>query len=360
MSREPVGFWLGRMAPVSAKVYRSVFNRFLVYVNHQSGWVGVDAQGLLDRQRGNGDYAVLDLLQDWVSGAEKARKSKELDYVAVQSFFMHNRCALPKDPAFKIRGSKPTVAPKLSVNHIVDVAKAANLRDRSIVLVKWQAMLDNERLEYVCQNLAGPIVEQMKREVHPVRLDLPSRKENERPWYTFIGRDAVDALKEYFEKERGWPKPNEAVWLSTHGDPLTTSGIEQLWMRLTRRIGFVPKKRGSVGVRYGFNAHEARDVAKSLLHTHAKGEGFDMDCSEFWLGHTVDPLGYDKFMLDQEYVRKQYLIAEPYLNIVSSPIDARRQEDQERIRQLESKLAKVDEIEKALLEMKQLVQESIR
>ena len=40
----------------------------------------------------------------------------------------------------------------------------------------------------------------------------------------------------------------------------------------------------------------------------------------------------------------------------SSPVDARTEEDQERIRQLEGKLAKVDELEKALLEMKQLVE----
>jgi hypothetical protein len=63
----------------------------------------------------------------------------------------------------------------------------------------------------------------------------------------------------------------------------------------------------------------------------------------------------DKFFNDFEYVRKQYLIAEKYLNIVSSPI-AGREEDQERIRQLESKLAKVEELEKTLLEMKQRLQ----
>ena len=57
-----------------------------------------------------------------------------------------------------------------------------------------------------------------------------------------------------------------------------------------------------------------RDLAKSLLHTRAKGDGFDMDCAEFWLGHTVDPLGYDKFFNDFEYVKKQYLIAKKYLN----------------------------------------------
>jgi len=334
--REPVAFWLGRLGPKSAKVYRSAVGRFLAYLHCQPGWERVDAAGLVERQRANGDYAILDLLQGWVGGADKARKSKELDYVAVQSFFMHNRCGLPRDRSFKIRGSKPSVVPKLTVSNIVDLVKAANLRDRSIVLVKWQGMLDNDRLAYVGSCLGDSIVSQMRQNHNPVRLDFTSRKGNEHPWYTFIGRDAVEALREYFDKQRGWPQLGEAVWLSTHGTQLTVNGIEQLWMRLARRIGLVPKKRGSIGARYGYNPHETRDVAKSLLHTNAKKDGFDMDCAEFWLGHTVDPLGYDKFYNDQEYVRKQYLIAEKYLNILSTPpANEQVKAQQERLEALE-------------------------
>jgi len=33
------------------------------------------------------------------------------------------------------------------------------------------------------------------------------RKSHEKAWFTFIGKAAIDALREYFEKERGWPKP---------------------------------------------------------------------------------------------------------------------------------------------------------
>jgi hypothetical protein len=117
-----------------------------------------------------------------------------------------------------------------------------------------------------------------------------------------------------------------------------------MWLHQARRIGLIPKKEGKRGCKYGFNPHEMRDIAKSLLHTKAKADGFDMDCCEFWLGHTVDPLGYDKFYNDAEYVRKHYLIAEKYLNILSEQpnIDeAHRQDIEKRLMNLQMQLDSV-------------------
>ncbi len=305
---------------------------------------GVDGLALLARQRAaktdEDRYAVLDFLQKWLGGDGKARRTKQFEYSAVRSFFLHNRCALPQDPSFKIRSNRVTVAPKLAVEHIHDIVKNATLRDRSLILVKWMALLDTKRLVHVGEHLSGQVVDQIKKEMNPVRLDLPSRKQNERPWFTFIGKDAVDALKEYFEKERGWPKANEPIWLNHIGKAITVEGFKEQWIRLCRRCGLVPVERSdSPGTRYGFNTHETRDVAKSLLHTHAKAQGFDMDCAEFWLGHTVDPLGYDKFYKDQEYVKKQYLIAERHLNILSTPRESEQvQQQDERIKSLETQL----------------------
>ena len=295
---------------------------FMRWLNLQPGWVGVDARSLLLRQVDSEDpYELLDLLQKFVSGLDRTRKGKQIVYTAVRSFFTHSRCALPEDRGFKVRSTRLGIVPKLTVSHIVDAVKGANLRDRSILLVKWQGMLDNERLVYVGRNLSDQVVTQIKSKVHPVRIDLAGRKNNEQGFYTFIGRDATDALTAYFEKERGWPKPDEAIWLqkSWNGKArtFTTTGLVHMWLRLLRRIGLLPKKRGPKNARYGYNLHEMRDIAKSLLHTHAKPEGFDMDCAEFMLGHIVDPLGYDKFYNDQEYMRKQYLTAEKHLNIVS-------------------------------------------
>jgi hypothetical protein len=72
-----------------------------------------------------------------------------------------------------------------------------------------------------------------------------------------------------------------------------------------------------------------RDLARSLLHVRAKADGFDGDVAEFMMGHTsrLDPLKYDKFYLDQEYMRAQYLIAEKYLNLLtaSAPSEEEKQ-----------------------------------
>ncbi len=44
-----------------------------------------------------------------------------------------------------------------------------------------------------------------------------------------------------------------------------------------------------------------------------------MDCVRLWSGQVgqIDPLKYDKFYKDLDYTRKQYLIAEPYLDIIT-------------------------------------------
>jgi len=39
--------------------------------------------------------------------------------------------------------------------------------------------------------------------------------------------------------------------------------------------------------------------------------------AEFMMGHVVDPLGYNKFWRDPDYVAGEFLKAEPWLNVVS-------------------------------------------
>ena len=107
-------------------------------------------------------YVVLDLLQEYVSGLDRARRSKIMAYAAVRSFFMHNRCALPQDPAFRIQSARSTVPSKLTLANIVDVVKNATLRDRSVLLMKWQGLLDSTRLAYVGQRLAEEVVKYLR------------------------------------------------------------------------------------------------------------------------------------------------------------------------------------------------------
>jgi hypothetical protein len=230
---------------------------------------------------------------------------------------------LPSDPSFKIRGDRPPVEGRLTVPDIVAVYHAATVRYKSIILFQWQSLLDNSRLVWANQYKADKIVEQIQQGVNPVRIDMPGRKEQENDtrgrFYTFIGKDAVDALVKYFEEERGWPKPGEPLWVQSNGKPLYKATMEATWLRLFRRMGKIPKHKGPLGSRYGYNQHEIRDVATTYLHVNAKGEGLDMDCIHLWCGQVgeIDPLRYDKFYKDTDYITKQYLIAEKYLNIIT-------------------------------------------
>lgn len=340
---DPVGFWLSRLDTDSRKGHRSHLDRWLRWLQSQPGERGITARELLQRQLEAEDpYRILDLLQTYVSQLTLRKSSKRKAYTVVKSFFSHNRCALPSDPTFKIRSDKPPVQPKLTVQSILDAYRAANLRYRSVILFKWQSFVDNARLEYVCNNCSDQIVQQIRDGTRPVRIDIPGRKSNENDsegaFYTFIGKDAVDALTRYFEQERGWPKPGDPIWLKADRSPLTRTAFETAWIRLFRRIGVIPRKKGPAGSRYGYNPHEMRDVATTLLHLKAKADGFDMDCAKFWSGRVgaLDREKYDKFYQDVGFVRRQYLIAEKYLNIISGPLE---------IEELTEKLASSDFIQ---------------
>jgi hypothetical protein len=325
----PLEFWLNRLDTDTRKANRSHFNRWMRWLHTQLGWQNVTDRDLLVRQLESEDpYIVLDLLQAYVNSLVLRKSSKRKAYSTIRSFFAHNRCGLPEDPSFRVRGDKPSVQGKLATSDIRDLVLTADLRCRSMILFKWQSFLDNERLIYTNVHCAQQVLDQIKKNLDPVCLDLPGRKSNENDsegnFYTYIGTDAISSLKEYFEKVRGWPKTGEPVWIYLWNKPLRKPAFESQWLRLLRRAGKIPEKKGEPGVRYGYGLHEMRDAATTLLHTHAKSHGFDMDTVKLWCGQVgeIDPLKYDKFYREKDYVQQQYLIAEPYLNIVSNPTGA--------------------------------------
>ena len=68
--------------------------------------------------------------------------------------------------------------------------------------------------------------------------------------------------------------------------------------------------------RYHIHAHEFRDLFKSLCTL----SGVSPIASEFFLGHTIDKLGYDKSSrYDEDWFRREYMKVEPYLNLISNP-----------------------------------------
>lgn len=320
---DPVAFWLSRLELGTAKNVRGDLRRFMQWLHRQPGWEDMDERGLLERQMesyADDPCAILNLIQAYLGGCQFAKSTNKRNYSAIRSFFLHNRVPLPEDPSFRVPGFRAPSVGRLTEQNIAEIALAAKLRDRSLILVKWQGLLDTASVMWVGIHLADEITQAIHRGECPIRLDIPGRKhsKNEKVFYTYIGRDAIDALVKYFEHERGWPKKGRPIWLNLYGRPMNERTWCELWCQLTRRVGLIPQERAhDSGTRYGYNTHEMRDVARSLLHTKAKHDGLDELAVEFWMGHEVDPLHYNKFYLDRDYMLSQYKIAEPYLDIIS-------------------------------------------
>jgi len=294
---------------------------------------------LLDLQRSAEDddrFHVLDMLQDYVNRLDSTRNFKVAVYNTVRSFFLHNRCDLPRD-RFNIQNAKPPVVPRLRVDHVRRMVLAATIRDRSIILTAFEGFMGQREVEYVNHHCWPQIRDQRKQDI--IRVDLPGRKRNSSPYYTFIGGDALQALHEYI----GDTLKRKAVWMDKFNQPLTRTAFYRTFFRLGKRVGYVPSKVGNRGSRYGFNPHEMRDIARSLWHQ----SGADRDVAEFMMGHTVDPLRYDKiYTLDPTWVQDEYRKALPYLNILTGKTAA----DKKHIEELKT-------VKEQLLEMQKIITE---
>jgi hypothetical protein len=197
--------------------------------------------------------------------------------------------------------------------------------------MKWQALLDTSCLIYVNKNLGAYIGSEIQKGTCPIKLQLTGRKgtRNIKPFYTFIGRDTIDALKKYFEevREGGYPKAGEPIWYSNKhyasGKPRPYDywSVQKNLLTLSRKLGIVPQKLGNISTRYGKSPHELRDVARSYLHIKGKADGLDSQALEFYMGHMqkLDQLGYDRFYENENYMTEQYKLAERYLNVISTP-----------------------------------------
>jgi integrase len=347
--------WFSNLSAGSVATYSEHFPPWMQWLRTQNGFHGITPSELLNRQFKNKgkppteknhtpEFEIVDMLKKWIGSLPDRYSTKVTKRATVESFFKRNRCQLPKDDTFTIYSDKEPTLEKLTFDHIKQITTAAHLRDKSHMLVRLQGIMDTSAVDYVNRNLGGHIVSEIRAGKDVICLDLPGRKrgKNVRRFYTFIGKDAIDALREYFDKERkgGYPKTGEPIWLNKLGQPYAKSMYGDNYLKLLRMQGLIPRPNGRLDSRFGMHLHEWRDQVITHIHTYAKRHGFDMDVAQFLSGHAkgLDKNKYDKFMNDKPYVEEQYRIAEPFLNIVSQSNDIIRS----KVEELDAKLADVE------------------
>jgi hypothetical protein len=276
-----------------------------------------------------------DLVAEYIRGHGGTYKSLEWYYAVIRSFFLFCRAELPK-VRVSFEPTRDATVSRLDLDVFRVLLKDSGLRDQAIYLTLFQGIIDQHRF-FVGFNARGfELGEHIKKsgvEV-PFRVDfLRGRKRNYRAYNTWVGCEALEAWRLYFERKRGYPKKGGYAALDQYGKPLTKEGFYRVHTRKLRKLGYVDGF-GDVSSRYGYNPHELRDLARSVLEK-AKGEGFNTLSAEYWMGHKVDPLFYNKiWKLDPAYNLEQYRIAEKYLNIVSRiQVDKSNEKEVKRLRQ---------------------------
>jgi len=281
----------------------SNFNAFLSYLKGKPGFEDVTPSRLLEIHRkavaDGGEYKVLDLLQEYVGGRSGRYNHLYKIYSDVRTFFKKNRVPLPDDD-FNINADVEPAQGRLSVDVIKVLVDAADLDMKSFYLTLWMGILDLERFSQLNVKFGYDLGLHVKgRGDEPFLVSFPGRKKNRNKtvFHTYIGRDALSAWREYFERVRGYPGEGEAALLDMKGDPIKKETLRQRHLRLLEKLHYI-KRGGSSSNRFGYNLHDFRDEAKTLLHLQGKREGLDLECVDFWMGHVTDPNHYDKFFRD--------------------------------------------------------------
>lgn len=270
--------------------------------------------GLVEWQRGHpGDYALVDLLERYIdehSDWSVGHKRKVLS--TIRSFFIHNRAPLPPDPSYKLRSEKEPVVSRLDVEEFRRIVLASNPLYRAVWLCMLQSGMGSNELIYWSNHGWRSLQRQLREGRYPIRIDLPGRKHNRniKPYYTFLGRDALEALEAWLEHR---PPGARSIFVTKFGKPVNYGTLWRYWMRKLSELGLIKQRRGR-GVRYGKNPHTIR----SLFRSRWRLSGCDIEVAEFFMGHDIDRLGYDKSpWLSPEWFEEQFLKAEPWLNVLS-------------------------------------------
>jgi hypothetical protein len=338
--------WLGSLAETGRNSRENSIGIFEAWLRGKGHPSLEDAVRFQKKAAGEDRFKLADLVVKHVKERGGTYSTMKWRYATVRSFFMFHRADLPT-VRVNWQPTKDATIGRLNIDILPVLLVGSTLRDRAIYLSFFQGLMDQHRF-FTYFNMKGFELGRHVKEtgvLKPFRIDfLRGRKQNRHSFNTWLGRESLEAWKLYFERIRGYPKQGEPAAIDNRRKALRKEAFVRVHTRRLARLKII-QPGNSTDTRYGYNIHEFRDLARSVLEK-AKGEGFNTNSAEFWMGHNVDSLFYNKiWKLDPEYNLKQFKIAEKYLSILSNPPiseEIRKQED--RMKEMQERLAKLEAV----------------
>ncbi|MDG6920952.1 MAG: hypothetical protein JRN59_05425 [Nitrososphaerota archaeon] len=330
------------------------------------GYFGSVTELLEDCKRAGteGKYRHVDLMQEYLNSFRGSVYYKDSIATIIRGFYKKNRAELPREKVTYDR-SMLIMAPSSAEEYIrpAEVWRMVGdgrvpVRDKAMMAVVLTMGLDESTFATQFNYYAYPQIVKMlgadrdawdvKRA--PVQVILLRPKTQNR-FYGFLPAKALVLLRDWLNVRRDIMGSEVAI--RNEGgvevsDPLFVTSKrraadEAFVAKAIRDASFtsgVQQRRPGVK-RYRIHGHEFRDT----FRTTCKVAGVDQAVAEFFIGHSIDVLGYDKSpWVYPEHFRKQYLLVEPYVCGEEQTVrvqEERRKELEDRIKSLESSLARL-------------------
>jgi len=256
------------------------------------------------------EFVIHDALYGWLYENGGTYNTLRTYETTIRSFFMHNRAELTKDPTARIKPTRYSQISMFTIEEIRSIHSRASPMIRAVLLCQIMGGMGFEEILHWSKTGYDDLIEQLENNEPLIRIELPGRKKMKgiKPYYTFLGRDAKKALKEYLkDREQYVSKENSGyIFLTTRKNPLTYSSFYQTWMRVLRKLKLIPERQKGTYHRYGKNPHELRD----FYRTRWEKSPATKSVGEYFMGHLIDSLGYNKAFLDLRYMKQEYSKAE--------------------------------------------------
>lgn len=208
---------------------------------------------------------------------------------------------------------KPKVTHKRALLTTSDVKRLVdftlNLRDKAIILTLFQGGMD---VSTCCSINYGQVEKGLNAGESPLKIDL-YREKSGTDFYTFIGRNAIDAINNYLTDLQ-----SKGITLGS-SDPLflkdklsskeriETQSVQKNLRDIGIRAGLIPKDVKVEGV----NPHALRESFGSVMASHAMPTGM----VDFLLGHSIGELAEVYQREQADIVREEYAKREIYISI---------------------------------------------
>lgn len=167
------------------------------------------------------------------------------------------------------------VPTKEEMYRIVDMA--TSMRDKAILLVLLQSGI---RENAICSLKYGHVKRQLEKNKFPLRLRITAEIDSRLWGYgidyydTFLSYEAIEALKQYCERFHGKGDPDEWLFYSKEGTPMSRQNVWAMVKRAVERAGFDRKTMWVHTIRRAFK----KQVRKAPI---------DDDFKEAIMGHVL-------------------------------------------------------------------------